>query len=246
MKLKALLANRTTLYVVLAISLASLFGYIVNQRTNALMFFVLTGYLTTFFTKNMAIVMLVPLLLTNFVFSANGLREGLEGQNGKTNGAEGVKQGDVAEGAEEEEEEKVAVVAEEAKVNGAGNGEVAVVAEEAKVNGAAKANGAGNGAVNKKATEGDFKPNAELDVKKTKDMSFSYFEKALDDKSIGKLTKDMDNMVDKHEKLEKMIENMTPLIDKAGGLLDKINGGGMGNLGGMVEKMSGMLGGISA
>lgn len=226
MKLKALLANRTTLYVVLAISLASLFGYIVNQRTNALLFFVLSGYLTTFFTKNMAIVMLVPLLLTNFVFSANGLREGLEGQNGKT---EGAKEGAEVKEEEEEEDEKVAVVAEEAKANGAGNG---------------KANG--NGAANKKATEGDFKPNAELDVKKTKDMSFSYFEKALDDKSIGKLTKDMDNMVDKHEKLEKMIENMTPLIDKAGGLLDKINGGGMGNLGGMVEKMSGMLGGISA
>ena len=76
-------------------------------------------------------------------------------------------------------------------------------------------------------------------------MKYSYFEKALNGDSIDKLSTDMDNMSDKHEKLEKMIENMAPLVEKAGGLLDKMNSGGMSNLGGMIEKMSGMLGGIS-
>lgn len=229
MKLKALLANRTTLYVVLAITVASLFGYIVNQRTNALLFFVMTGYLTTFFTKNMAIVMLVPLFLTNFVFSANSFREGLEGKNGKA-------EKPVEEDGEEEVEEEEVVEEEEP---------VEEQPVEMPKNDKPKNNGKKPNAV-KKPTSGDFKPNKELDVKKTKDMSFSVFEKALDNGTIDKLNGDMDSMVDKHEKLEKMIENMSPLIDKAGNLLEKINGGGMSNLGGMVEKMSGMLGGISA
>lgn len=240
LNLKSLLANQTTLYVVLAITIASVFGYIVNQRTNALLFFVLSGYLTSFFTKNMTIVMLIPLLLTNFVFSNFRFREGLEGKNGKVKAPAAGGSANGNEGEEEEEEEG----ADEGADAGAGAG-----AGAAKANGkAAGATGAGTGAAagnGKKGGKGNFKPNAEMDVKKTKDMKFSYFEKALDDGTIDKLNGDMDNMSEKHEKLEKMIENMAPLIDKAGGLLEKINGGGMGNLGGMVEKMSGMLGGIT-
>ena len=251
LNLKSLLANQTTLYVVLAITIASVFGYIVNQRTNALLFFVLSGYLTSFFTKNMTIVMLVPLLLTNFVFSNFRFREGLEGKNGKVKApvAGGSANGNNGE-EEEEEEEGADEGADAGATAGAGagagaakaNGKAAAAAAGAGAAGAGAAAATGNG---KKGGKGNFKPNAEMDVKKTKDMKFSYFEKALDDGTIDKLNGDMDNMSEKHEKLEKMIENMAPLIDKAGGLLEKINGGGMGNLGGMVEKMSGMLGGIT-
>jgi hypothetical protein len=216
MKLKALLANPTTLYVVLALSLASLFGYIVNKRTNALLFFALVGYLTTFFTKNMAIVLLVPLLLTNFMFSSYMMREGLEGQKKAEgegeNGAEGAEAKDPT--LEEETEEPSTMD----KTN--------KVAE--------------------KPTTGNFKPNAELDTKKKKDMTYSQFENKLDNKTIDKLNNDMDGMVNKHAELEGMIEKLSPLIDKAGGLLEKLNGGSMGNLGGMVDKMSGMIGGISS
>jgi hypothetical protein len=245
LNLKSLLANQTTLYVVLAITIASVFGYIVNQRTNALLFFVLSGYLTSFFTKNMTIVMLVPLLLTNFVFSNFRFREGLEGKNGKVKapvagGNGGSANGNEDEEEEEEEDEGADAGAGAAKNNGKAAG--AGAGAGAGATGAGEGAAAGNG---KKGGKGNFKPNAEMDVKKTKDMKFSYFEKALDDGTIDKLNGDMDNMSEKHEKLEKMIENMAPLIDKAGGLLEKINGGGMGNLGGMVEKMSGMLGGIT-
>lgn len=236
LKLKALLANRITLYVVLAISIASLFGYIMTQRTNALMFFVLTGYLTSFFTKNMAIVMLVPLLLTNFVFSVYRVREGLEGQAGKKAAeGEGATAGTGAAGTE--------AAGTGAAAGTGGKKEEEEEEEEEKPAGEGKDAPAEGGA--KKPTSGNFKPNAELDVKKTKDMKYSYFEKALNGDSIDKLNTDMDNMSDKHEKLEKMIENMAPLVEKAGGLLDKMNSGGMSNLGGMIEKMSGMLGGIS-
>lgn len=243
LNLKSLLANQTTLYVVLAITIASVFGYIVNQRTNALLFFVLSGYLTSFFTKNMTIVMLVPLLLTNFVFSNFRFREGLEGKNGKVKAPVAGGNGGSANGNEGEEEEE-----EQEQEEGADAGASAAKANGKATAAGAGATGAGTGAAagnGKKGGKGNFKPNAEMDVKKTKDMKFSYFEKALDDGTIDKLNGDMDNMSEKHEKLEKMIENMAPLIDKAGGLLEKINGGGMGNLGGMVEKMSGMLGGIT-
>lgn len=243
LNLKSLLANQTTLYVVLAITIASVFGYIVNQRTNALLFFVLSGYLTSFFTKNMTIVMLVPLLLTNFVFSNFRFREGLEGKNGKVKAPAAGGNGGSANGNEGEEEEE-----EQEQEEGADAGASAAKANGKATAAGAGATGAGTGAAagnGKKGGKGNFKPNAEMDVKKTKDMKFSYFEKALDDGTIDKLNGDMDNMSEKHEKLEKMIENMAPLIDKAGGLLEKINGGGMGNLGGMVEKMSGMLGGIT-
>ena len=60
MDVKALLANKTALYVVLFASVASLLGYVVGGRTNAVLFFLLTGYVASHFTKNMIVILLAP------------------------------------------------------------------------------------------------------------------------------------------------------------------------------------------
>lgn len=243
MNFQALLVNKTFLYVVLAISVASMFGYVVGQRTDAILFFALAGYVTSYFSKNMTVILLVALLLTNFVFSLRGLREGLEGQakDPKTAKTESRtptdKQLSNIEGN---------VSGESPPASGAVDAEMSGqkdIAQDAAAVGKAgkKQNGKGNGAAGANA---DVKPHSEPDNKKTKDMTYSYFEQALGDGGVDKLSKDMDVMVDKHQKLQKMIETMGPMIQKAGELLDKVNTTNVGGIGDMVSKMSGLFGAL--
>lgn len=236
MDLKALLANKTALYVVLFASVASLLGYVVGGRTNAVLFFLLTGYVASHFTKNMTVILLAPLLLTNFVFSVNRMREGLESKNKKREPTD--------EELEEAEGEDNAGGADPASaaIGAAMAGQEDDVSEDA----APVKRKAAKKAKSKAADDDDsvVQPHPEVDKKKTKDMAFSYIDKMLGDDGISKLSDGMNDMVDKHAKLEKMIESMAPIIDKAGGLLEKVNGTDLVGVENMVKKMGGLLGGV--
>lgn len=64
-----LLVNRTTLHVVFLISLLSLIAYLVSRNFQAVIFFILIGSIVGNFSKNMTVVLLVPLILANlFVY----------------------------------------------------------------------------------------------------------------------------------------------------------------------------------
>ena len=239
MDVKALLANRTFLYVVLGVSVASLFGYVVGQRTNAVLFFILAGYVTSHFTKNMSVVLLVPLLLTNFVFSFNRMREGLQSQK---EGSRTPTDADLeeAEGEDSDGGAAPAPVAIGAKMAGQEDD----VSEDAAAAPKAKAKPAKRGGNNANDDAAVVQPHPEVDKKKTKDMAFSYFESVLGDEGISQLSSEMSGLVDKQAKIQSMIETMSPLIAKAESLLDKVNGDGMGKIEDMMKKMGGMLGGL--
>jgi hypothetical protein len=57
----------------------NLFAYIIMNNFNAIILFILVGYITYLFSKNMAIVLLVALLITNLFMSSKNNRMGREG-----------------------------------------------------------------------------------------------------------------------------------------------------------------------
>lgn len=236
MNAKALLANKTALYVVLFASVASLLGYVVGGRTNAVLFFLLTGYVASHFTKNMTVILLAPLLLTNFVFSVNRMREGLESKN--------KKKGPSEEELEEAEGEDSDGGADPAS---AGMGAAMAGQEDDVSEDAAPVKRKATNQKKGKATDDDdavVKPHPEVDKKKTKDMAFSYIDKMLGEDGISKLSNGMNEMADKHEKISQMIETMSPLVDKATTLLDKVSGSDLAGVESMMKKMGGLLGGV--
>ena len=236
MDAKALLTNKTSLYIVLGVSIASLFGYLVGRRTDAVLFFILAGYVTSHFTKNMTVIMLVPLLLTNFVFSFNRMREGLENKENANNSAPTAKELSEAEG------------------NSGGSGGAApapvdigakMAGHEDDVSEDAGVAPKGKKAAKKGAKGGDdddaeVVPHPEVDKKKTREMAYSYFDKVMDAGDIDKISESMTNMVERHDKLANLIEKMTPLIGKAENMLEKVGGTDMGNIENMMKKMGGL------
>ena len=67
MNFNKLLVNKTFLYVVFFLAITNVLGYLFMGDDQALTQFILIGIITYFFNKNMAVVLLVALLMTNFL-----------------------------------------------------------------------------------------------------------------------------------------------------------------------------------
>ena len=85
--LKNLLQNNTVLYIVLFLSVTSMFSYLMSQNYAPVLFFITIAFLTNYFSKNMIIVLGIAVLTTNMltsttnVFSRHIFKEGLEGKD---------------------------------------------------------------------------------------------------------------------------------------------------------------------
>ena len=73
-----LFTNKYFLYFMVFLAATNMLGYLVTNKLNALIFFALVGVLTFQFSKNMAVVLLVAIIATNFMMSSKFMREGLE------------------------------------------------------------------------------------------------------------------------------------------------------------------------
>ena len=67
LNLKSLLKDKNVLYIVLFIAVANLFGFLMLRQFDAIILFLLVGFLSTYFSKNMIIILLVAILSTNFL-----------------------------------------------------------------------------------------------------------------------------------------------------------------------------------
>ena len=70
--------DKNVLYIMLIIAVVNVLGYLMMGNFEAVVFFVIVAYLSTFFTKNMVIVFLISILATNFLMATN-FRKNKEG-----------------------------------------------------------------------------------------------------------------------------------------------------------------------
>ena len=107
----ALLKNKTVLYSVFFLAIVNFFGFLLTRNLNAVIFFLLIGYLTSHFSKNMIVVMLVSIITTNLLFKIkdHSFYEGMESkdnekknkkENEKKEGLQKLKPAKVKEGEE--------------------------------------------------------------------------------------------------------------------------------------------------
>ena len=57
-EINILLSNKYVLYVVAFLSLTNVIAYLVAQDYNSLLFFAIIGYLVSYFSKNMTVILL--------------------------------------------------------------------------------------------------------------------------------------------------------------------------------------------
>jgi hypothetical protein len=64
---QTLSTDKNVLYIMLIIAVVTVMGYLMMGNFEAVAFFVIVAYLSTFFTKNMVVVFLISILATNFL-----------------------------------------------------------------------------------------------------------------------------------------------------------------------------------
>jgi hypothetical protein len=86
-KVSKLLKDKNVLYVVSVLAMVNLVGLLLVRNFNGLLFFALFGFLATFFTKNMIIVLLTAMISTHLYIGSSKLREGMDNKKKVVNKA---------------------------------------------------------------------------------------------------------------------------------------------------------------
>jgi hypothetical protein len=83
---QSMLQDKNVLYVVAFLAVINFFGYVVLRDSYALLIFLSIGFISTYFSKNMTVVLIVTLILTNFItVVSRNLVSGKEGFDAATN-----------------------------------------------------------------------------------------------------------------------------------------------------------------
>lgn len=197
-----LLKNKVVLYVVFFFAVSNLFGYILVGNLEAVIGFVLIGYITTFFSKNMIIVMLSAMLLTNFLVASqnNNIQEGMDhdGKEKKENKLPKKKS------KEDDDEDDFIIDKEVTKklANGGQEAENGVVVEKAK--------------------------GGKINYAETLEEAYDNLDKMLGGEAMSRMSQDAGRLAEKQVKLMENMQQLEPLMNKASTVMegldfDKIN-----------------------
>jgi len=76
--LNSSMKDKRVLYIVLFLAVTNLVGFLMARNFNAVIVFLLSGFVTTYFSRNMIVVMMVAMVVTNIVSGVKIIKEGME------------------------------------------------------------------------------------------------------------------------------------------------------------------------
>ena len=258
---ETLLNDKNVLYIVAFLATMNFFGYIILRDSYALLIFLSIGFISTYFSKNMTIVLLSTLLLTNFitVLSRNFVinKEGFDAATAAATDATTDATTDAADGTATTDAKKlVAAATATAKpviasttasgvtgAGGASNKTSKKVAAGASSTAASvkKPNGQKEAMTELSPAslddEDDLPVNNRVDYAKTLEKTYDNLENLVGKDGVNGLTSQTNVLMDQQQKLMENMKSMEPLLKTAQSFLDKFESSSMGK---MFEKIPGM------
>jgi len=215
MKLKSLLKSKLVLYTTFAVALLHVLGYMAVDDDKALLFFIAIGVLTTFFSKNMIVVLVVAVVATNVLFAGNAVREGL------TN----------AKAVDEEDDEKKKAEA--------------AAAKEIQVNADAftQKNIPSSKPAAATESEEDEAIGKRIDYASTIEQAYDNLQQMLGPDGIKGLSKETQSLVHQQKSLIGTLNDMAPVLKTAKETLDTMSGS-MPDFGNIQSLMTSFSGGL--
>ena len=214
MKLKSLLKSKVVLYTTFVVAILHVLGYIVDDD-KALLFFIALGVLTTFFSKNMIVVLIVATVGTNLLFAGNAVREGLT--NAK---------------AVEEDEEKKKKSQDVASKKILDNSETFTQLNIPSSKPAPATESEEDEAIGKR-----------IDYASTLEQAYDNLQQMLGPDGIKGLSKETESLVHQQKSLIGTLNDMAPVIKTAKETLDTMSGSmpDLGNIQSLMKSFSGGL-----
>lgn len=222
--------NKYFLYFIMFLAVTNVFGYLVTNKLNGVIFFVLVSLLTYQFSKNMAIVLLVALLSTNLLMANKTLLEGLENNESKEEdklasvdpklkkGLDALRKSDNLDEAKQQIEMDMTedTIPPTTDPN---NPDMNNITEETNApKGVELTRGK---KVSKENYEklGDNMDNTRVDYAATLEEAYDNLDKMLGSDGINKLTKDTQKLMAQQQKLFDTMQNMSPMLEQAKDML---------------------------
>jgi hypothetical protein len=231
-----LLTNKYFLYFMVFLAASNVLGYLVTNKLNAVAFFGLVGFLTYQFSKNMAVILLVAVIMTNFMMANKFMREGLENQTSSesTGALEKVQNTDpeiaatvpIVKNASSTEEVKNTISsqteANRQKVKDAvmdiNNENLNKNVEEEDA-----PEGFGGRVANRKAAVKSEHFGPRLDYAATIEQSYQNLDSLLGSDSIKQLTSDTQKLMAQQQNLFNTMNQMVPVLEGAQNMLKGFN-----------------------
>jgi len=242
-----LLRNRNMLYFVLVLAIANLFSYLMMKQLDAVAFFIIIGFLTSYFSKNMIVIMLSSMITTFVLVQIHilgNVQEGMEGneetlktpeelykENDKSNDNNAVSPKDPISTYDipmtEEERKKITSIKQPLQ-NKTTDGFKTKEKFTQKLSPAQ---------YNSKSDDGitindNKKP--EIDYSATLESAYDNLDKLLNSEAMQNMSADTNRLAEKQKLLMGNIEKMEPIMKKAGSLLEGMD----------MSKIQGMLQGL--
>lgn len=232
-----LFQNKYFLYVMVFVSAANVLGYLVTNKTHAVIFFALVSLVTYHFSKNMSVVLLVAIVATNFLMSNKRMREGLENQGTNATSApalnnieakdkeiastipavkDATSNDQVADKLKEQQGTKA--LSGPSKVVDSNNVDLNAKTEEPE---SSVPSGVGQSMGGKKGGGAKVSENfgPRLDYAATIEQSYQNLDEILGSDSIQKLTKDTQQLMAQQQNLFNTMQNMVPVLEGAQNML---------------------------
>jgi len=233
---KGLMENQNVLYVVAFLAFMSILGYLAKQNMEAVIFFLVVGFLTTYFSKNMIVVLLTAIIASNlFVMSRMSLirREGMSNSDDDTSDPDTAGSNsdddDTHEkqvvGASASKKKKQASLKKAKYENEYENEQkegLAMPATEAEEEG------------DEDYATVPSKGGDHIDYSKTLESAYGNLEKILGEGGMKDISKTTQQLMEQQKLLMDNMNQMAPMMKAAEGFIDKVGG----------SQLGGMLGGI--
>jgi hypothetical protein len=263
-----LLTNKYFLYFIAFLAISNVVGYLVTNKLNAVIFFVLVCILAYNFSKNMTVVLIIAIVTTNLMMvnksMREGFREGAENMDATTTDATTtdtttvgdpppppVTPTDYEANREKLEEKKVQVEqkvqkkkneiqSKQATTTTTPTTTTATTTTATEVETFAPA-GAGYNGKKRGAIGGPAKA-ARIDYSTTLEQAYENLDKMLGSGGLNNLSADTEKLMAQQERLFGSVQKFLPLIDKAQGMISSLDMDKINSRVGMTEKFGGLGG----
>jgi hypothetical protein len=234
-----MLENKYVLYFVLFLAVTNVLGYIVLGNINAAVFFILVGFLVFNFSKNMIIVLSIPLILTSILMIGKGVKEGLENKdttpddsNSSTTTKKDNKKARVgdslpATGTDVEQQPQVESTETETETGTEENGTETGVKEAEPFKAGFQSDG-----TNKRRNR--------IDYAATVEDAYGDLNKVLGGDGVKRLTEDTQKLMSQQMQLADAMKNMGPLLEQAKGMLKGFDFKELGGIANLAKNFGGL------
>jgi len=235
LKLPAILKNKYVLYAVLFFAITNVLGFLQRKDFESLTIFIAIGLLSTHFSKNMAVNLIIAMIGANVIKGSGFIREGF-------------KEGKDEEDGKDKPKEKADTVA--YKLEGKNcvecknsSAEGCIFSDDnckIKNEGFSKSNVPSSKPAAVNGGDDDEDLGKRIDYASTLEAAYDNLEKMLGSDGLKGLTNETKQLVGQQQNLMKTLNSMAPILNNAKGTLENMN---LPNMDKVQEMMKSLQGG---